>query len=263
MIILFIPSLEESMMWPGTSAPAPILESRIEREWLMTDEGPVEMWFVPASGFQSSANPTVICAHGNAEVIDWTYLVMKPYLEIGINLALCEYRGYGRSKGTPSQKHITFDFTACYDWIIQKLEVDSTRIFFQGTSIGTGVVCALARKRRPKLLILISPFINTGRWIQDKNALFYQFIKFFGLKNPFFNDRFLKTCHSPVLIFHGRKDEIIPFSHGRYLHENSPDCRFIDLDSGHNDVLSHSTVFWTAVRRFLAEQDVISSDFSG
>ncbi|MBN2105711.1 alpha/beta hydrolase [bacterium] len=257
-IILVFPSLEKSMMWPGAEPLEPAKEGWIEKRWLDMDEGPVEMWFIPASGLEISPKPTVICAHGNAECIDWAYQVMKPYLDMGVNLALCEYRGYGRSKGTPSQEHITHDFINCYDWIVQKQEVDSARIFFQGSSIGTGVVCALAQKRNPKALILISPMINTRTLAKDKfPALYPVFRVFFQFKSPFRNDAFLKINTSPVLILHGKQDKVIPFSHGQHLHNIAWNSRLIELPCGHNDILSHSDEFWPSVRKFLLDHRII------
>lgn len=261
-LIFYCASLERSIMWPGVSgnySPGP--DAKVQVEWLQTDGGRVEMWFIPASDTRSSQKTTVIIAHGNGESIDRAYAAMHPYLDMGVNLALCEYRGYGRSEGIPSQESILFDFTRCYDWIFKKDEVDSSRIFFHGTSIGTGVVCALAQKRKPSALILVSPLINTRMLAKEKFPVLYPVFRlFFSIKNPFDNEAFLEKSALPALILHGKQDRVIPFSHGRHLHRISPNSRLIALNCGHNDMLAHPNNFWPGVQRFLAENDFIRSD---
>jgi len=260
MLILSCTSLEHSIMWPGAATDHPVQDSRIQRHWLNTEQDSVEVWFIPAVNDPQCPKPAVICAHGNGECLDWVYASLLPYTEMGIHLVLCEYRGYGRSGGTPSQANITQDFIRCYDWVRRKAEVDSTRIFVQGTSIGSGIACALAGERETTAIVLIAPLQSTYQLAKDKFPLLAPFFKLFGgFQSPFRNDRFLMKYGHPVLILHGNQDEVIPFRHGQYLHGLCAQSTFVELDSGHNNILTQKETLWESIRSFLGENALLST----
>src|SRR5262249_32408434 len=107
------PSPEVASFWGGSLS----LESR---------GGPIAMWFVPGQGVSAETpGPAVLFAHGNAELIDDWPLLLKAYRTLGVSVALPEYRGYGRSPGTPSEQAIIADFTRAFDKIAARPDVDA------------------------------------------------------------------------------------------------------------------------------------------
>lgn len=242
-------SLQRDIMFPikqiGEPPPVP---AEISPIWIDTEQGKIELWFLPGHNIsKTNPGPAIIYAHGNAELIDFNYKPLAPYRQMGISLVLCEYRGYGRSAGTPSQEHIITDFVKCYDTICKYPEVDSRKIFFHGRSIGTGVVCALSVQRKPAAIILQSPFISTIKLARDRFSLVTDCL----IQDPFNNEDALKIYPGPVLIMHGLYDAVIPFQHSEYLNTICANCTFIEYNCGHNDFPLHSPAYWNVIETFL------------
>ena len=81
--------------------------------WLGTSFGRVEAWFLDGSNGAPTA--TLIFAHGNAELIDHQDAIVTGYRRLGVSVMLCEYRGYGRSTGRPSEDAIVRDHAEAFD----------------------------------------------------------------------------------------------------------------------------------------------------
>jgi len=223
------------------------------RIWLETDEGRTEVWFVPAQTDRAGTQaPAVLFAHGNAELIDHQWAVVRGYRRLGVSVMLCEYRGYGRSGGTPTQRHLVADFRRCYELLTQMEEVDSNRIILHGRSIGTGVVSAVAAECRPAAVVLRSPFLSVRRlaatWL----------IPPFLVRDPFDNVAALRAYGGPVLILHGDRDRVIPVAHGRKLATLIHGAQYIEYRGyGHNDFPEDSYRHWRDIARFLTAVGVL------
>jgi fermentation-respiration switch protein FrsA (DUF1100 family) len=224
----------------------------LEKIWIESPEGPVESWFLPGDGVSpETPGPAVLFAHGNAELIDYWPEDLSWYRSNGVSVFLPEYRGYGRSKGSPSQKAITEDFIKFYDLLIKRPEVDKTRIIFHGRSLGGGAVCALADKHPPAALILMSSFTS----IVDMSRGFL--IPGFLVRDPFDNVEVVKKLRIPVLIIHGRHDDIIPYKHAEKLHAAAKSSQLITYEADHNSCPPDWAVFWKDVDSFLKSAKIL------
>jgi hypothetical protein len=224
----------------------------LEKIWLNTSSGRVEAWFMPpASGHDKGACPAVIFAHGNAELIDFWPEEFKNFANLGVGVMLVEYPGYGRSEGSPSKKSINEAFLSAYDILVARKDVDPERIIIFGRSIGGGAACALAAKRPSAALILKSTFIS----IRSMASEF--FVPGFLARDPFDNLTLIKSYSKPVLIIHGKHDEIIPYSHGVALYKAAKNGKMITYDCGHNDCPPNWEVFWRDVELFLKGAGII------
>ncbi len=224
-----------------------------ESLWLDIGDGQrVEAWFMPGRGCDAShPGPLVVMSHGNGEVIDFYPEAYGRYVRLGISLLLPEFRGYGRSDGTPGEAALVGDAVAFLDQAARRSEVDLTRIFYHGRSIGGGVMAQLARQRPPRALILESTFTSlpalAARYLVP--AMF--------VRHRFDTDRVLRALELPVLIMHGEHDEIVPYSHGRALLKLARDGRFYDLGGGHNDGPRDEREYWSTIERFLRDAGVL------
>jgi len=248
---------QRHMMFPrymiGTPTSVENQISGIEKIWIDTRHGQVEAWFLPPpSGENSAPAPAVIFAHGNAELIDFWPQELKKFTNLGIGLLLVEYPGYGRSKGSPSQTSITETFIAAYDILVKRKEVDSSRIILFGRSIGGGAVCRLAANRPSAALILMSTFISAKSYAPK-----YLVPKFL-VRDPFDNISTVRTYSKPVLIMHGKYDNIIPYKHGITLCQAAKHCKMISYDCAHNDCPPDWDSFWQFVESFLHEAKIIN-----
>src|SRR5262249_34014570 len=153
-ILSMLSALQRMLLFPrhliGQRPPFDIALLGGESLWLQGGEGAIEVWFLPGRGVSAAApGPAVVFAHGNAELIDDWPEFLDPYRALGVSIVLPEYRGYGRSPGSPSEQRIIQDFVQAFDVIAARRDVDAQRIVLHGRSIGGGIVCGLARLRRP------------------------------------------------------------------------------------------------------------------
>jgi fermentation-respiration switch protein FrsA (DUF1100 family) len=233
---------------PQEKVPAP----GIEPVFLHTGSGKVEAWYMPPVSAQSDKpSAAVIFAHGNGELIDFWPEELRNFTKLGMSVLLVEYPGYGRSEGSPSQKSITDAFVSAYDFISAKKEVNPSRIVLLGRSVGGGAVCALAKKRPSAALILMSTFTSVRSFAPK------YFVPGFLMRDPFDNLEAVGAYSGPVLIIHGKQDEIIPFSHGITLSEAARNCKMIAYDCGHNDCPPDPNIFWRDVESFLKQSGII------
>ncbi len=222
-----------------------------ERIWLGTRAGRTETWLLPPET-NARPSPAVIFAHGNAELIDHWDEEMAALTRLGLAVLLVEYPGYGRSEGAPSQTSVTEVFVAAYDMLAAQEDIDANRIVFIGRSLGGGAVCALAAERRPAALVLISTFKSVNAMAAEKF-----FVPPFFARDTFDNLTILKDYPGPVLIAHGTRDAIIPYSHGVALHSVAKRSRLITYRAGHNNCPPDWSAFWREVERFLREAGIL------
>ena len=91
--------------------------------------------------------PTVLYLHGNAGNIGHRLVnVQGLYNSIGCNVALLEYRGYGRSEGTPSEEGICMDAQAALDFLLTRSDINTEKILVFGRSLGGAVAIDLATR---------------------------------------------------------------------------------------------------------------------
>ena len=152
----------------------------------------------------------------------------------------------GARPEAPSQESISETFTRAYDKLAARPDVDPARIVFFGRSLGGGAVCDLAAKRPAAALILMSCFTSVRSF-----AIRYLAPSFL-IRDPFDNLAVVRDYSGPVLVIHGRFDEIIPFGHGKALHEAARNGKMIAYDAGHNDCPPDWAVFWRDAERFKA-----------
>lgn len=224
----------------------------MEKIWLKTGHGTIESWYLPPITKPGALPyPAVIFAHGNGELIDFWPVELKRFTRFGIGVLLVEYPGYGRSKGTPSQTSITETFVTAYDMLTARADVDASKIILVGRSLGGGAVCALAAKRPTAALILMSTF-TSARSFATKYL-----IPGFLVRDPFDNLSVVRSFYGPVLIMHGKRDEVIPYKHGLALHRATRNGKMITYDSGHNDSPPDWDIFWQDVESFLKDAGIL------
>ncbi|MGB2870035.1 MAG: alpha/beta hydrolase [Bacteroidota bacterium] len=215
--------------------------------WIVTEDGlKLHGWFIPAE------NPvaTAVVSHGNAGNVSHRLDFLRHLQRAGFNVLMYDYRGYGRSEGTPSELGIYRDGKAAYEYAIRLPEVDPTRMILWGTSLGGAVAVDVATHCPAAGLILESTFTSA----QDVAKSAYPFLPFRFLLRTKLNsiDR-IRTLTPPILFLHGSKDRIIPFGLGRKLFESANEPKeFYSIEGAdHNDTYSvGGTGYFEKVREF-------------
>ena len=96
------------------------------------------------------ARSTILFAHGNAGNMSDRLFKIKFFYDLGLNVFIFDYRGYGKSEGKPSEAGIYVDAQSAYDYLQSRPDVNMKRLILYGASLGGAVVIDLAThaKRR-------------------------------------------------------------------------------------------------------------------
>ena len=192
----------------------------------------------------SQAKYTILYAHGNAEDLGYIKPQLEKIRDLGFSVLAYDYRGYGTSEGTPTEKAAYQDIDTAYNYLTQILKISPQQIIVFGRSVGGGSAVDLASKKPVAGLIVESSFTSIFRVVVPVPLL--PFDKFTNLDK-------IKKVKCPVLIIHGKSDEIIPFSHGEELFAavSSPKLSFWVEKASHNDLsFVAGEKYWEMLKKF-------------
>jgi len=166
----------------------------------------------------------------------------------GVSVLAYDYRGYGKSEGSPTEEGVHADALAAYDYVRGR-GAPASRIVAFGESLGGAVSVHLASKRECAGLVLVSPFTR----LRDVARVHY------GPLSMLAGDGFdaiglIPKIKRPILIAHGDEDEIVPFELGVKLFEaaNEPK-KFLRVEGAHHNDVFASTDLMDAIARFANE----------
>jgi len=205
-------------------------------------------WFYPANKALPRADWAVLICHGNAGNISTRLGLCAALLELGLNVFIFDYRGYGQSHGRPSEEGTYLDAQAAYDWLRRK-EFAGRDIIGFGESLGGGIASELALREELAGLVLESSFSCTT----DLGAELFPWLPVRWMSTIKYD-----TCSKlprlkiPVLIIHSRGDELIGFHHAQknYSLANEPKILW-EVSGTHNEPLSDRPKFLEGMEKFL------------
>ena len=178
----------------------------------------------------------VLLCHGNAGNVGDRVLHAAVLTAVGFDVLLFDYRGYGRSSGSPSEQGTYRDARAALACLRQQPEVDPSRVFYLGESLGGAVALELAMAHPPAGLVLLSAFTS----IREMARKHYALIPAALVPDAYPSLRLISELRAPVLVLHGEDDAIVPVEHGRTLFDASPDPKRLRIlrGVGHNDLFT-------------------------
>ncbi len=193
-----------------------------------SDDVRLNAWLISAG----ADAPMVLWFHGNAGNIADRIENAKLLHARGLSLFMVDYRGYGKSEGTPSEKGINEDGRAAYDYLLSRGVAPENLIVF-GRSLGSTVAVYLAARNKCAGVILESAFTNMA----DMAKRHFPVIPGTGgfkLKFPSI-DR-VGSIDEPILFIHGDQDEIVPYELGRRLFEAATaEKDFYTIEGAHHN----------------------------
>lgn len=197
--------------------------------------------------FSKNPKGVILYFHGNAGSLhDWGH-VAGEFVEMGYDVLISDFRGYGKSQGPRSEQAFYQDAEILYDYLSEKYETN--QIIIYGRSLGTGVAIDLASKRSAQQLILETPFLSLASVAQKRVPIFP--VKLL-LKYHFRSDQKISKIEYPIHIFHGTKDGVIPFSEAQRLSEilKSPEVLTIIQNGNHNNLPTFEK-YWQKINELL------------
>ncbi|TAJ25863.1 MAG: alpha/beta hydrolase [Nitrospirae bacterium] len=204
----------------------------LEEVWFQAEDGPrLFGWYVEARG----TGAVLLWCHGNAGNIIHRLENLVELYRLGLSVFIFDYRGYGRSNGTPSEEGLYADALAAYTYVTETRRMAPQRLVLFGRSLGAAVAVELASRQPAAGLILESPFPSVAAVVRH----YYGGLPLHWFLGARFNlaDR-LKQISIPVLVVHGDRDEVIPIELGRQVFEaaQEPKSFYPVPGAGHNDL---------------------------
>jgi len=242
---VFLVLFEEAIL--GWHARDGVVQGSGRDVWLRTEDG-VRIY---ARYYErDAALPWLLYLHGGAGNLASRSDRLELFANLGANLLAVEYRGYGPSEGTASERGLERDASAAYEWLLQRTQADKIVPF--GESVGGGPATWLASTHRVGGLILLSTSTSTpelaGRfmpWLPTQLLV----------RTRFDNLSRVPRVTAPKLFIHSRTDEVVPFDMAEALWTAAPGTKqHLWLDNvGHNETFYAARSEATrAVREFLS-----------
>lgn len=222
-----------------------------------SDNVKINIWYVKAK----KNKPTILFCHGNGNNIASFEHLINIFSSKGYGVLLLDYRGYGKSEGTPSETGLYIDINTALQFLREKEKLSNNRIILYGFSLGGAVVAEVATKDQFKSVLLQSTFTN----VKEEAIYAYQSItkdKFTRtLIKTFFENMIcyqkydtkskISQISSPLLIAHDTPDEVIPVKMSYELAKLNPKATlFISKTGSHND----GTWFYGEALKFIEEK---------
>lgn len=193
-------------------------------------------WYLPADPVRS-AEPgwgyTLIFFHGNAGNISHRLASLQIFNNLGLSVLIFDYRGFGKSGGSPSVNGTSIDALAAWNWLLEKKQLCPEQIILFGRSLGGAVAASLAEKTEPAGLIIESSF--TTLYDVAKHMFPLLPVSWF-LPQDYDSIARLKNKNIPMLVVHSKNDEIIPYTLGRKIFDAYTGPKnFLEINGNHNE----------------------------
>lgn len=226
--------------------------------WRPAEDAFEDCWFRSSDGLRlhgwliqhPQSKITLLLLHGNAGNLthraERAELLSRRYQA---SIFIFDYRGYGRSEGTPTISGVLDDARAARAFFAEREGLAENKIVLLGESLGGAIAVDLASRDGARGLILESAFSS----LRDVAATHYPAI----LVDTLVADRLNSAArigdyHGPILQVHGDSDQVIPLALGQKVHDaaNEPKTLVILPGHDHNDPLP--ATYYEALNRFFS-----------
>jgi fermentation-respiration switch protein FrsA (DUF1100 family) len=209
------------------------------------DKVKLNAWWLPGDASQ----PALVFSHGNAGNISHRLDKLKIFHDLGLNVLIYDYRGFGRSEGAPSEAGVYADAQAAYDFVVKQKKVAPAQVIAYGESLGGTMAARLAATNAVGALILDSSFASLKDMARAMAPMLADLVQ-----GGFDTVADVKRVKVPVLVLHSPKDEIVPYVQGKKLFDTAAEPKqFIELKGSHNEgFLTSGKIYTDGLAQFLA-----------
>lgn len=175
----------------------------------------------------------VLYFHGNSSNINRYAKAAPDFTKHGYDVLMMDYREFGKSTGRLSEAAMYEDALLMYK--VARARFAPWQIVVYGKSLGTGIASQLASVRDCKRLLLETPYYSLGD-VAAQAAPIYPYSLMLEFNLPTYE--YLPAVTAPVTIFHGTKDDTVPYASGKKLEELlKKSDEFVTIkDGGHNNL---------------------------
>ena len=188
------------------------LNHKIQRIYIKSDNDLIGWYHKKNKNFK-----TLLFFHGNAGRLENRIYKLNEISNLDLNYLIVAYRGFSGNAGKPSEFGLYKDANESKKWLNQN-GVRNEDIILYGESLGTAIAIDMGQNFNLSGIILEAPFISMTKLAKK----YYPFLPInLLLKDKYENLKKIKNINFPVLVMHGKKDKIVPFSMGKTIFENA------------------------------------------
>jgi len=177
---------------------------------------------------------TILFLHGNAGSLENRIHKINHFKEMSVNFLLLSWRGFSGNAGKPTEKGLYQDAKSAVAWLKSK-GISENDIIIYGESLGTGVATEIAQNKNFGGVILESPFTSTIDAGKDK----YE------------SNKKIKNINSPILIMHGKVDNIVPFNMGKKMYELANEPKYSYFSEYDDHMMEYNEKLLKAIKDFI------------
>jgi fermentation-respiration switch protein FrsA (DUF1100 family) len=190
---------------------------------------------------------TILIFHGNAGNLFNRVYKLNELNKLDVNILLISWRGFSGNKGKPTEKNLYHDAEEAIKWLNNRGAI-SKNIILYGESLGTGVATELGTSNAFGGIILESPFTS----IANAAKIYYPYLPV----NTILKDRYdsigkIKNITTPILIMHGRKDNIVPQKMGLELYEKANQPKFSYFPENDDHMMEYNDNLLNSIKLFI------------
>lgn len=157
---------------------------------------------------EGEKRPVVLYTHGNSgNLATWADELCEYFDDLGYDLFMWDFRGFGKSKGMRTEAHFYSDAIHMYEFVRQFYEPKDIVIY--GRSMGTGVSSMLAAEVEARVCILETPYHSIPSLFKS----YYPFLPLFlfRFKYNFYSNEWVQEAHCDIYVFQGTRDTVVPY----------------------------------------------------
>ena len=190
---------------------------------------------------------TILIFHGNAGNLFNRVYKLNELNKLDVNILLISWRGFSGNKGKPTEKNLYHDAEKAVKWLNNQGAI-SKNIILYGESLGTGVATELGTSNAFGGIILESPFTS----IANAAKIYYPYLPV----NIILKDRYdsigkIKNITTPILIMHGKKDNIVPQKMGLELYEKANQPKFSYFPENDDHMMEYNDNLLNNIKLFI------------
>ena len=244
-ICIYLYLIQDHLIFYPNSAVGVLFDDSIEAYEIQVDQDK-NYWTRGYIVNANAAGPIVVYFGGNGAESAYQ---ARAFQQLGVPVVLTNYRGYGRSDGSPSEQAILGDAQKIIEWI--KTSFPGRPLVLMGYSLGSGVAAISARTGIDGV-ILISPYQSLVE-IAHTNPVYRLFPVKWLMKHQFDTRPFLGELPSKVLIIYSRSDHMRPLEDSLAFISLVPHGQTMELNVDHDSLVTQFQTI-SGIRSWLREQ---------
>ncbi len=193
--------------------------------------------------------------YGNGMCLETSCYEFAQVQQLGCNVLIPEYPGYGMSCGRASASGCCEAADAAYHYLTETLRAHPAQIVVAGWSLGAAVAIDLAARNQVAGLIVLSAFTNIPEQAHAMLPWVTKSVVCLFIRERFDNLSKIRQVTCPIFIGHGTEDELVPFAMAERLAQAArqrSSVTFLPIQGcGHNRIFEASRGYvWTAIKDF-------------